>query len=128
MSDTAQLLTGIGGLLVGIAAVTALIKSGRAERTAAEAKATSPQAIFEGLRTQVQQVVEVHEDAVRRWQAEREGMEVALRNERARADGAELVALQLQGQLAEIRIDFAASRAEVAELRQRFDAAIDSVH
>lgn len=128
MSDTAQLFAGIGGLLVGIAAVAALIKSARAERKADEAKAVSPPAIFEGLRTQVKQVVDVHEEAVARWQDERSGLEGALRRERARADGAELVALQMQGQVAEMRIDLAAARAEVAELRQRFDAAIDKVH
>lgn len=128
MSDTASLLAGLGGLLVGVAAVLALVKSGRAERTAEEAKAVSPAAIFEGLRTQVQQVVDVHEDAIVRWQGERNGMEAALASERNRADGAELIALRLQGQLAEMRIDLAAARAEVAELRTRFDDAMGKVH
>lgn len=122
------LLAGIGTLIAGVAAVASLVVSGFARREAREAKETSSQAMYEGLHTEVRELMGAHTEAAGRWQREREGMEEALRSERARADGAELVAFKLQASLAELRIDFASSRAEVAELRQRFEAVIAGQH
>lgn len=117
-------LAGLGGLLVGLAAVISLIVAQRARAEAAEARRVSPAAVFEGLRVQVQAVVDAHVDAVRRHQIERDYLQDSLDKERARADGAEVVGLQRQARLAEASIDIAALRAEVQELRTRFEASI----
>ena len=117
-------LAGLGGLIVGLVAVASLITAHRARKEAAEAKRTSPTAVLEGLRVQVQAVVDAHTDAVRRHQLERDGLEKALRRERERADGAELVGVELHAQLAQVRIDLASARSEVAELRARFEASL----
>lgn len=125
MSPLGTLLAGVGGLFVGVAAIVSLVNSVRARREAKEAKASSPAAVYEGLRNQVQSVVEIHQETIRRHHDERDGMEKALSRERARADGAELVGLQLQAQLATFRIDMAAARSEVAELRGRVDLLVN---
>jgi hypothetical protein len=124
MSTLAQLLAGVGGLLVGVVAVGSLILAVRARREAAEARRESPAAMLEGLRIQVQAVIDAHQEAVRRHQMERDGIEDSLQRERARADGAELVAMRLQGQVAVMKIDLANARADLSELRARFDASI----
>jgi hypothetical protein len=124
MSGLGGLLAGIGGLLVGVVAVGSLLFSLRARREAAEARRASPAAVLEGLRIQVQAVIDAHEEAVRRHQTERDGIEDSLQRERARADGAEMVAMRLQGQVAVMKIDLANARADLSELRARFDATI----
>ena len=124
VGDLGTLLAGIGGLILAAIAVVSLVQSSRARKEAAEAKATSPAALFEGLRGQVKAVVDAYGEAVQRFQDERDGMESSLRRERARADGAEVVGLQLRARLAEASIDVATLRSEVADLRARFDAAM----
>ena len=124
MSDISGLLAGIGGLLVGVVAVGSLFFSLRARREAAEARRASPTAMLEGLKTQVQAVIDAHEDAVQRHQKVRDGIERSLQHERSRADGAELIAMRLQGQVAAMKIDLAGARVDLTELRARFDASI----
>lgn len=119
-------LAGVGGLLVGVAAVVSLVIAWRARREAAEAKAISQPAVLEGLRQQVAAIVESYEEGLRRHTLEREGLERALRNERERADGAELVALQAQAQSATYRIDLAEVKGQLADLTSRFEASIAS--
>ncbi len=126
MNGWAAVAGGVGTLLSGLAAFVALFPSGRAEKKATEALEASPQALYQGLNAQVRQVGEFHEEALRRWQKEREGLERALHRERDRADGAELVALQYLAEVASMRIELAQTKGEMAELRAKVDAMASS--
>lgn len=124
----------LGAVLAGIAVLlTAVIAALDARRTSSRAlvasnaaMTASPMALFEGLRTEVRAVVDAYGDAVARWSAERDNMQNSLNGERRRADAAEAVVLMLRGEQAEMKIDLAAARAEVADLRARFETAIAS--
>lgn len=118
------LLEGIGGLLLGVMAVVSYVASQRARRDAREAREASAPGVMENLRVQVKTVVDAYEEAVRRHQYERATIEQSLQRERERADGAELVAMRMQGQVAEMRIDLASAKQDLADLRARFDASI----
>ena len=124
MGDLGQALAGLGGLFVGIAAVWALFAARTAKHDAHEARKTSPPAVIEGLRKQVQALVDTHEETLQRHANEVDGLEQALKRERARADGCELIALRLQATIAEMQLDLAAARSEVNSLRTRFEASV----
>ena len=121
-------LEGGGSLLVGVAALVsaawAIIQSRRAGAKAQEAIDVSPAAVLEGLRTEVQAIVDAYHEASERWTSDRSGMESSLGKERLRADAAEAVVFVLRSQMATLKLDLAAARAEVADLRTRFEQAI----
>lgn len=123
----------LGAVLVGLAAVISAVvgafiswdarqRSKRAETTADEAMAASPTAILGGLRSEVQSVVDSYHEASERWNRDRENLEDDRDRERDRADASEAVVLTLRGEVALMRIDLAAARAELNELRSRFES------
>ena len=124
----------LGGVLVGIAAIIGAVvaaldarrRSMKAETTADKAMEASPSALIGGLRSEVQAVVDSYHEASERWARDREALEDDLDRERDRADASEAVVLTLRGELALLRIDLASARAELADLRSRFDKSIAS--
>lgn len=119
---------GVGPFLVGVAAMVtatwAIIQSRRAGAKAQEAYDVSPAAVLEGLRTEVQTIVDAYHEASDRWTDDRRDMETSLGKERSRADAAEAVVFVLRSSMATLKLDLAAARAEVADLRTRFEQAI----
>lgn len=117
----------LGGLLFGVAAVlTALtgllaLSARRSSKAAREALKTSPVGVLEELRREVDLVLQAHQEIVERHSQERQGMSDALDRERARAEGAESVNLHLRAEMAGLRMDLAAARAEISDLRTRVD-------
>lgn len=125
--DLGTVIAGVGTLLFGLTGFLAYRRSKRAEEKADAALAASPAAVYEGLKSEVQSVIDTHQEAVEHWAIERHGMEEVLVRERARADAAGATVFRLRGELALVRIDMAAARTEVADLRTRFDSAISNV-
>lgn len=127
MTDPAALgalFVGIAAILGAFSAIRANRKSSEAVDTANAALAASPSAVLEGLRSEVAEVIKTYTAATERWATERHGMAETTTRERQRADQAEAVVLALRGELATMRIDLAAARADVADLRLRFETAM----
>ena len=122
----------LGAVFAGIAAIIAALagafdarrRAGNAETKASEALAASPAAMLTGLRSEVQAVVDAYHDGLERWGDERDHLEAEVERERSRADAGEAVVLMLRGEIAVMRIDLASARAELADLRGRFESAI----
>lgn len=123
--ELGAVLAGIASIIVALAgALDARRRSTRAEATAQHALAASPAAVLTGLRSEVQAVVDAYHEGLERWQDERHDFEDDVNRERDRADAGEAVVLMLRGEIAVMRIDLAAARAEVADLRGRFESAM----
>lgn len=118
----------IGSLLVGVAALAGAAlsfwKARKSDAKSEQALKTSPSALLEGLRTQVDNVLTTHRAAATRWQLEREELVEAYNRERVRAETGDQVIIELQAQQATMVIDLAAARAELADLRVRFEASL----
>lgn len=119
--DVGGVLVGLGGLL---AASLSWWQAVKARRSAAEALSVSPAGALEALRGEVAAVLDAHKLILSRHQEQRNGMELALAQERNRADAAESNSLMLLGQLAGLRLDPVSARSEIAELKQRFEASL----
>lgn len=117
----------IGGLLVGVAAVLTAVSGAlaasarRSSKAAREALQVSPVGMLEELRREVDLVLVAHQTIVERHTAERQGMERALTRQRGRAEQAETTNLRLQAEMAGLKMDLAAARAEISDLRTRVD-------
>lgn len=122
--DVGTVLTGLAAIIVAVTGFMSLRRSRRAETKADKALEASPMALFTGLKTEVQAVIDTYHESAERWAAERSGIGAALDRERARADAAEAVVLILRGEIATMKIDLVSARAEVADLRARFESAI----
>jgi chromosome segregation ATPase len=120
-----DVLAGLGGLLVGLAGVVSAVASARsarqAKRRADEVVQMTAIGTLEALRSEIDGVVDAYRQAVTRHAEERDGIEAALDRERLRAEGAEGQVFHLRAQMAGLRMDLAAARAEISELGSRLD-------
>lgn len=120
-------MEGLGALLVGVAALLTAASgwlaasARRSSKAAAEALKVSPVGMLEELRREVDLVLEAHQAIVERHTQERQGMERALTRQRGRAEQAETTNLRLLAEMAGLKMDLAAARAEISDLRTRVD-------
>lgn len=113
--DWGAIGTIVGGLLAAAAAARAEFS-----RRAAQ-KAASPMAMFGELREASQILQEHIDEQIKRWNEDRKNLEKAINTWRGRAESAEAQNLRMHAEMTGVRIDLAATRSDLSELKTRFD-------
>lgn len=125
MEGIAYLLTALGGLIVGVTGLLSAVSARKSARSAHDSVArvleASPAAIEAGMRREIDELDAAYVSAVARHAQERNGMEAALDHERSRAETAEAEVFKMRAGMAGLRLDLAAARAEISDLRSRVD-------